>query len=238
MDHLDDFYLVLPSNSSMAYFPDNTTTCYTTHLSREVRLTGDWLVGLAEIHIPSTVVHIQENDAFYHFILGDEHSSENDDICYFPHGVYESIEQLANEINKVKNVHEHQLLVPADFQKGYYTVKRTCECEQPHYTKFNEKFDEFSDLKIQFEAKLLPPPVADSRQTWQIGQQAWLEPFQIYFTSTQTYANHILLVIHKPHCCASLLLKIQNTNSAQISSNNLHRYTTFVYYIIIFKTSL
>lgn len=142
MDRSDDFYLVLPSNSSLAYFPDNATTCYTTHLSREVRLTGDWLVALAEIHIPSTVIHIQENEANYTFILGEEeeHSSrENDDICYFPHGVYESVEQLANEINKVKDVRHHQLLVPAEFQKGFYMLKRTCECEQPHYTKFNEK---------------------------------------------------------------------------------------------------
>lgn len=139
MDHTDDFYLVLPSNSSLSYFPDNATTCYTTHLSRELRLTGDWLVGLAEIQIPSTVIHIEENEAYYNFILGDEHEIPDRDICNFPRGVYESVEQLANEINKVKDVRNHQLLVPADSQKGYYMLKRTCDCPQPHYTKFNEK---------------------------------------------------------------------------------------------------
>ena len=46
---MSDFYLTLPSNSSMDYFPDNTMTRYTTKLPKRIQLEGDWEVGLAEI---------------------------------------------------------------------------------------------------------------------------------------------------------------------------------------------
>lgn len=50
----DQFYITLPSNSSMQYFPDNRTCCYITQLPRAIELTGEWEVGLAEIHYPLT----------------------------------------------------------------------------------------------------------------------------------------------------------------------------------------
>lgn len=50
----DQFYITLPSNSSMQFFPDNRTCCFITQLPRTIQLTGDWEVGLAEIHYPLT----------------------------------------------------------------------------------------------------------------------------------------------------------------------------------------
>lgn len=43
------FYLTLPSNSSVNYYPDNTMTRFTTRLDKSVSLTGDWEVGLVEM---------------------------------------------------------------------------------------------------------------------------------------------------------------------------------------------
>lgn len=48
----DQFYITLPSNSSMQFFPDNRTCCYITQLPRSIELTGEWEVGLAEILYP------------------------------------------------------------------------------------------------------------------------------------------------------------------------------------------
>src|ERR1043165_3432117 len=48
------FYLTLPSNSSMLYYPDNTLTRYTTRLANAISLLGDWEVGLVEIQYPHT----------------------------------------------------------------------------------------------------------------------------------------------------------------------------------------
>lgn len=50
----DQFYITLPSNSSMQFFPDNRTCCYMTQLPRAIELAGRWEVGLAEIHYPLT----------------------------------------------------------------------------------------------------------------------------------------------------------------------------------------
>ena len=48
----DDFYLVLPSNSSMSMYPNNTLAQYVTNLPRRISLSGEWECGLTEIHYP------------------------------------------------------------------------------------------------------------------------------------------------------------------------------------------
>jgi len=67
MEQNDDFYLVLPSNSSMLFFPENTTSCYTTHLQCKIRLHGECSVALAEVHIPCTIMQVDATDARYKF---------------------------------------------------------------------------------------------------------------------------------------------------------------------------
>lgn len=137
MDSLDsDFYLVLPSNSSMSYFPDNTTTCFTTQLSREIRLIGEWMVGLAEIHIPCAIVHLQRSEANFTFNL----IAGSKGITYrLPRGIYEKIDQLANVINNTADFGIHLKLEPSVFHKGYYELKRVCSCKQTHSLTFNAK---------------------------------------------------------------------------------------------------
>ena len=47
-----EFYVTLPNNSSMQYFPDNKTSNFV--------LDGEWEVGLAEIVYPHTWYNIRE----------------------------------------------------------------------------------------------------------------------------------------------------------------------------------
>ena len=47
---LTQFYVTLPSNSSADFYPSNTLTSYTTHLVKQINLTGNWEVALTEIH--------------------------------------------------------------------------------------------------------------------------------------------------------------------------------------------
>ena len=73
----DDFYLVLPSNSSMSMYPNNTLAQYVTNLPRRISLSGEWECGLTEIHYPHdwynvrgarlTVEHDGKMD--HHFII-------------------------------------------------------------------------------------------------------------------------------------------------------------------------
>ena len=60
---MSDFYLILPCNSSMSYYQDNSLTSFLTRLPYTIGLEGDWEVGLVQIQCPQnwfrkTVCHI------------------------------------------------------------------------------------------------------------------------------------------------------------------------------------
>jgi hypothetical protein len=48
------FYLTLPSNSSIAYFQNNTVANFRVKLAETIVLTGQWEVALTELHYPHT----------------------------------------------------------------------------------------------------------------------------------------------------------------------------------------
>ena len=53
-------YVMLPSSSSMQYFPDNKTWNFLTKFPRTLHLDGEWDVGLARIDYPDTWYNICE----------------------------------------------------------------------------------------------------------------------------------------------------------------------------------
>ena len=59
------FYLTLPSNSSMKYYPENTVAQFTTKLNNMIELDGDWEVGLAEISVPSKVENAFNDECYF-----------------------------------------------------------------------------------------------------------------------------------------------------------------------------
>ena len=58
----DQFYILLPSNSSMNYFNYNTTARFVTQLPQPNHLTGSWNAALTEIHILMNFKHIPNED--------------------------------------------------------------------------------------------------------------------------------------------------------------------------------
>ena len=89
----NEFNIVLPSNSSTLYYPLNTTTNCSTRLSKEVELYDRWLVGLSEIHIPCTTLHLRREDTL--LVKAQAENREH----YFQHGTYDSIQNLVEAIN-------------------------------------------------------------------------------------------------------------------------------------------
>lgn len=57
---MSDFYLTLPSNSSMDVYPENTMANFKTKLPSRVELTGRWEVGLVEIQYPHSWYNLSE----------------------------------------------------------------------------------------------------------------------------------------------------------------------------------
>ena len=58
----NDFYLTLLSNSSMKYFPNNTTTNFTTKLPKSLKLDGHWTMSLVEFQYPCSMLTVQEGE--------------------------------------------------------------------------------------------------------------------------------------------------------------------------------
>lgn len=58
----NSFYLTLLSNSSMSYFPNNTTSNFFTKLPKTIKLEGEWVVGLAEFNYPCTMFNVQDHE--------------------------------------------------------------------------------------------------------------------------------------------------------------------------------
>lgn len=132
----NEFYIVLPSNSSMKYYPDNTTTRYTTRLPQCMSLNGQWLVSLAEIHIPMTILHVPlEGDKnFINIVTNVVNPStkavvdfREDRVCV-PPGVYRDIDSLLVSINEIPCLAGH--LKFHHGRNGYVTASRICTaCE-------------------------------------------------------------------------------------------------------------
>ncbi len=86
------FYLTLPSNNSLQYYPNNTLTHFVTQLAHPINLHGSWEVGLAEIQYPHTWCNLTEE------WLKELTRSERKDY-QVPVGQYETPQQLVQTLN-------------------------------------------------------------------------------------------------------------------------------------------
>lgn len=101
----ENFYLTLLSNSSMEYFPENTTTKFSTKLPKSLILEGEWYIGVVEIQYPCTMYTVRESENVIYtskwIMIPDE------DIIslvhyrsHIPAMNYDSIQHLVAELNK------------------------------------------------------------------------------------------------------------------------------------------
>lgn len=58
----NNFYVTLMSNSSLNFYEENTTSSFTVHLPTKVQLTGDWGVGVAELHFPYNFFNVSDGE--------------------------------------------------------------------------------------------------------------------------------------------------------------------------------
>jgi hypothetical protein len=65
------FYVTLPSDSSLRYFPDNKISHFTTQLPTPIVLNGEWEVGLSEIIYPHSWNNVNENNHLFRYEIGN-----------------------------------------------------------------------------------------------------------------------------------------------------------------------
>ena len=136
----DNFYIVLPSNSSMDVYPENTSTRFMTYLPNQISLSGAWSVGLTEIRIPLTLQHLGPDlivgmISFFPSSLNDVDSIS---ISYLPSGVYNTVGTLLDEINNLDDkISEHLDFVITSGQ--YVKIKKICDCRNNHFLIMSKK---------------------------------------------------------------------------------------------------
>ena len=119
MDGLNDFYLTLPSWSSMKTFPNNKPGDYFTKLPKQVLLHGEWKAGMTNTYIPKNWynVNIEDNTIF----VKSYETGENTYIDIAP-GYYGTIELLITEINRHISKYQASLTFDIVKQKIHITL--------------------------------------------------------------------------------------------------------------------
>ena len=104
------FYLTLPSNSSMVFFPDNNASHFFTMLPQPQELDGEYEVGLAEIQFTNSYQNVRENTVYFEYEEdydihpSDRHRVLSNSSCKrvdVPAGLYDSNKSFITTLNEV-----------------------------------------------------------------------------------------------------------------------------------------
>lgn len=102
----NEFHVTLLSNSSMNYYPDNKTSDFTVHLSKEVNLDGKWSVALSEITFPTMIHNVSSgNNGIFIYFKSIDDAANNELITWkplridIPYASYKSVSELTRAIN-------------------------------------------------------------------------------------------------------------------------------------------
>ena len=123
------FYITLPSNSSLKYFPENKTCKYTTKLHRPLTLNEDYEVGLAEIQFQNSWYNVREDNNWLVFFTYAETEVLDTAVplscrVNIPTGYYFTGEELCDAINDVLPNH-----IQEKVEFNYKRKSRRCRIE-------------------------------------------------------------------------------------------------------------
>ncbi len=129
---MNEFYLTLPSNSSMNYFPDNTLAKFTTKLPAPVLLQDDWEVGIAEIIYPTSFYNVIDGSNYVCcFVPGEEIAK-----AVVTPGRYDDASSLFAAMTGARGVPDHFTL---EFEMHKITKRVITEIQHGHHLKFDRE---------------------------------------------------------------------------------------------------
>jgi len=130
----DQFYITLPSNSSMELYPANKTSSYKVHLSNAIELDPSrWEVALSEIQFLHSWYNVRENKnvmvkTTYHPSLKEGKSISFRIII--PSGYYSNTEEIVKRLNKSED-----LLRPLKY--SYNKLNKKVQVDVPENVKLS-----------------------------------------------------------------------------------------------------
>ncbi len=150
------FYLTLPSNSSMDYYPDNTLTTYTTKLSQPLELEGEWEVGLAEIQYPRSWYNVLKGEEV--FCLAIKNIPETKPILSkvkIRH--YSSVAKLVKEFEKDMTNDSEKTVFLLRVKPGYYSdiTKIIDKLEKTIKVNTDERSIKFTYDEVSHKVKMV-----------------------------------------------------------------------------------
>ena len=96
---MDDFYLTLPSNSSMKQYPKNVPGHYYTKLPETIDLSGKYYeIGLAEIQFPNTYSNVVAGELM---IIVQPDKPTGYMALDLPQGLYDTPEVMVSSLNEL-----------------------------------------------------------------------------------------------------------------------------------------
>ena len=110
----EDFYVTLPSNSSLSYYPDNTIANYRTKLPRPIHINSPYEVALTEIHYPLSWPQYSKEDAWIRERYRNRNGHLQVPILVMSTGRFDSLTELTEEITrrfkKLKEPEPHPII--------------------------------------------------------------------------------------------------------------------------------
>lgn len=98
---ISDFYVTLPSNASMQYFPRNTQSSYRTKLLSPLMLSGEWEVGISEIFIPRNWFNIADHNNDYMINIHTAKTVVVDTVEHIITCIYKNVDTVENFITRL-----------------------------------------------------------------------------------------------------------------------------------------
>lgn len=140
---MDDFFITLISNSSLNYYPNNSTSNFTVQLPKKIELNDEWRVGLAEIHYNYNFFNITENNN--NFIITEiSHHTQ-----FTKHGIktgfYSDVDDILQLIQQ-ETEKKFGKWIEYDIWKKQIIITKTDEIKS--------LMEKGSDFKIEFEGRL------------------------------------------------------------------------------------
>ena len=130
------FYLTLPSNSSMDYYPQNTVAQYTTKLNSLIGLDGEWEVGLAEVSFPFEIGNVLEGECYFTISQTDVDESIKVTI---PAGHYKDVEHLGMQI-KMATMRQLKLSTIEKVPIAFFLLKTSNRVQMRLYQNITVQF--------------------------------------------------------------------------------------------------
>ena len=143
---MSDFYLTLPSNNSMEYYPENILAQFTSRLPNAINLSGDWEVGLVEIQYPQNWFNVPTLKRHRIFtVRSTATADENGPLVrrsfyiragYYPH-IYDLLTEIQEKTNEALSDVNNSIRLNYDgiTRKISVTFSRPCSLSLPMHIR-------------------------------------------------------------------------------------------------------